>query len=72
MVSIISPLRKMRCPHQVNAMSEQGTPKQSYQPPELIRYGRIEDLTQMPKKDDGGGYSNKWPGAADGQKSKVI
>ena len=56
-----------------------------YECPELITYGKVEDLTQMPKPPEGGngnggggsgggggGYNNKNPGAQDGSKSKIL
>ena len=56
-----------------------------YECPELITYGKVEDLTQMPKPPKGGGGNgndggggggggggNKIFGADDGQKSRVL
>ena len=52
----------------------------SYESPELLIYGKVEDLTQV-KPDtppgqggggNGGGSTNKNPGAQDGSKSKVL
>jgi hypothetical protein len=57
--------------------------RQSYEAPELITYGSVEKLTQMPKGGNGGGngggsggggggFNNKRAGADDGQKSKIL
>jgi hypothetical protein len=49
----------------------------NYETPQLITYGKVENLTQMAKKgsDDNGagtGSGNKVFGADDGHKSKVL
>jgi hypothetical protein len=44
-----------------------------YQPPVLVKYGKVEDLTRMPAwKDRWNTYKGKPVGFEDGQKSKEL